>query len=80
MALWQTEDYGAIADRACWAMFAVTTGMHLELLRNGSIQGNTDRMTSRQSSSDFASSAEYSMARANPGEASVWTTTSPLPV
>ncbi|KAF7561194.1 hypothetical protein G7046_g2952 [Stylonectria norvegica] len=25
MALWEAEDYGIIADRACWAMFAVTT-------------------------------------------------------
>ncbi|KAK4240555.1 hypothetical protein C8A03DRAFT_41971 [Achaetomium macrosporum] len=24
MALWQEEDYGVLADRACWAMFAVT--------------------------------------------------------
>ncbi|KAK4107681.1 hypothetical protein N656DRAFT_840245 [Canariomyces notabilis] len=25
MALWEEENYGALADRACWAMFAVTT-------------------------------------------------------
>ncbi|KAK3997892.1 hypothetical protein QBC44DRAFT_392196 [Cladorrhinum sp. PSN332] len=25
MALWEEEDYGVVADRACWAMFAVTT-------------------------------------------------------
>ncbi|KAJ9143499.1 Integral membrane protein [Pleurostoma richardsiae] len=25
MALWQEKDYGIIADRACWAMFAVAT-------------------------------------------------------
>ncbi|KAB5585701.1 hypothetical protein GE09DRAFT_34086 [Coniochaeta sp. 2T2.1] len=25
MALWQEEDYGVIADRACWTMFALTT-------------------------------------------------------
>jgi hypothetical protein len=24
MALWQEEDYGVVADRACWAMFGVT--------------------------------------------------------
>ncbi|KAF4461219.1 integral membrane [Fusarium albosuccineum] len=25
MGLWEVEDYGVIADRACWSMFAVTT-------------------------------------------------------
>lgn len=25
-ALWKEEDYGIIADRSCWAMFAVLTG------------------------------------------------------
>jgi hypothetical protein len=26
MGLWDEEDYGVLADRACWAMFAVTAG------------------------------------------------------
>lgn len=25
MALWQTDNYGIQADRACWTLFAVTT-------------------------------------------------------
>ncbi|KAK4193744.1 hypothetical protein QBC35DRAFT_510976 [Podospora australis] len=25
MGLWEVEDYGVVADKACWAMFAVTT-------------------------------------------------------
>jgi hypothetical protein len=26
MGLWEEEDYGIVADKACWAMFAVTAG------------------------------------------------------
>jgi hypothetical protein len=26
MGLWEEEDYGILADKACWAMFAVTAG------------------------------------------------------
>lgn len=26
MALWEEKDYGVLADRACWSMFAITAG------------------------------------------------------
>jgi hypothetical protein len=26
MGLWDVEDFGVIADKACWSMFAITTG------------------------------------------------------
>ncbi|KAK4194885.1 hypothetical protein QBC40DRAFT_318126 [Triangularia verruculosa] len=30
MGLWEVEDWGAVADRACWAMFAVTSFPRVE--------------------------------------------------
>jgi DNA-binding transcriptional regulator YdaS (Cro superfamily) len=26
MGLWDVDDHGTVANRACWAMFAVTSG------------------------------------------------------